>query len=83
MFRSFHIWLWGLVMELEYKLYPWKTNSPPEWAINRYNLDHEIIDEYEDHIHYNWIKSHEQKINRLQSEMIYVLSKIKKIDQNK
>lgn len=70
-------------MELEYKLYPWKTNSPPEWAINRYNLDHEIIDEYEDHIHYNWIKSHEQKINRLQSEMIYVLSKIEKIDQNK
>ena len=81
MFRSYHIWLLSLVMELEDKLYPWKTNSPPEWAINRYNLDHEIIDEYEDHIHYNWIKSHDEKINRLQSEMIYVLSEIKKLDK--
>lgn len=69
-------------MELEYKLYPWKDKTPPEWAAKRYNLDHEIIDEYENHIHYNWIKSNGERINRLQSEMIYVLSEIKKIKEN-
>ena len=69
-------------MELEYNLYPWKDKSPPEWAVKRYNLDHGIIDEYEYHIQYNWIKSNDEKINRLQSEMIYVLSEIKKINEN-
>ena len=81
MVRTIRIWLWTICMELEYKLYPWKTDTAPECAVERYNLDHEILDEYEDHIHYNWIKSHDEKINRLQSEMIYVLSEIKKLDK--
>ncbi len=36
MIRSIHIWLWGIVSELEYKLYPWKTDTPPEWVEDRY-----------------------------------------------
>ena len=67
-------------MELEYKLYPWKDNTPPEWAISRYNLDHEIVDEYENHMYYTWIKSHDEKINRLQLEMLSVQ---KQLNENK
>jgi hypothetical protein len=77
--RSFQIWLWGIVMELEYQLYPWKTSNPPSWAVERYNLDHGIIDDYEDHMHYGWLKSHDDKIGRLQKEMIYALDEIRKL----
>ena len=81
MFRNFHVWLWSLIMELEYKLYPWKDNTPPEWAISRYNLDHEIVDEYENHMYYTWIKSHDEKINRLQLEMLSVQKQLNEIEK--
>ena len=42
MIRDIHIWLWGMVAELEHVLYPWKTKSPPNWAVERYGLDHHI-----------------------------------------
>ena len=79
MFRDIHIWLWGIVMDLEDMLYPWKTKDPPDWAIKRYNLDHNIKDTFEDSLYYEWIKSHDQKINRLQNEMIYVQEQITKL----
>jgi len=69
-------------MELEYHLYPWKTSDAPSWAIKRYNLDNEIVDDYENSLHYSWIKEHDQKIARLQEEMILVMSSIKKIEEN-
>ena len=34
-------------MDLEDMLYPWKTKDPPDWAIERYNLDHNIKDNFE------------------------------------
>ena len=79
MIRSFQIWLWGIVMELEYQLYPWKTSNPPSWAVERYNLDHGITDDYEDHMHYGWLKSHDDKSDRIQKEMIYALDEIRKL----
>ena len=39
MIRTLRIWLWGIVAELEYQLYPWKSNDVPQWAIDRYNID--------------------------------------------
>ena len=80
MIRKFHIWVWGIVMELEYQLYPWKTKNPPDWAVERYNLDHGIKDEYEDHMYYNWLLSQEQKIQKIEESIIYLK---KKLDENK
>jgi hypothetical protein len=39
MIRNIRIWLWGIVAELEYRLYPWSTRDVPQWAVERYNLD--------------------------------------------
>tara|TARA_R100000005_G_C4954163_1_gene173390 strand:+ start:722 stop:979 length:258 start_codon:yes stop_codon:yes gene_type:complete len=76
MIRSFQIWLWGIVAELEFALYPWKTKEPPTWAVERYNLDHNIVDEYEDHMYHGWLKSLEDRTARLQLEMISVQNQI-------
>jgi len=76
MFYSVRVFLWGIVAEIEYHLYPWKTSNPPEWASKKYNLDHGIVDEYENHMYYDWLKSHEEKIGRLQKEVIFLLEKI-------
>jgi len=67
-------------MELEYKIYPWKTSQPPSWAVERYSLDHGIIDDYEDHMHYDWLKSHEDKIGKLQLEMLHVIERLNKLE---
>lgn len=79
MIRKLQIQLWSFVMELEYMLYPWKTREPPDWAIKRFNLHHGIVDEVEDSLYYDWIKAHDQKIDRLQSEMIYAQNEIKRL----
>jgi len=77
--RKFHIWLWGVVCELEDILYPWKTSTPPSWAIERYNLPDHHEDELDEIIYKQWIKAHDEKIGRLQSEMITVQREIHKL----
>jgi|TARA_R100000030_G_scaffold17027_1_gene11411 hypothetical protein len=77
--RKFHIWLWGVVMEIEYALYPWKTSTPPSWAIERYNLPDHFDDELDEIIYKQWIKAHDEKISRLQTEMITIQREIYKL----
>ena len=79
MIRKFHIWLWGVVMEIEDILYPWKTSQAPSWAIERYNLPDHYDDELDDIIYKQWIKAHDEKIGRLQSEMILVQNQLHKL----
>ena len=76
MIRGFRIWLWGIVAELEYQLYPWINESPPSWAVERYNLDHGIKDEFEDHMYYDWLRSQEQKIQKIEESLIYLKNQI-------
>ena len=67
--KQIRIWLWSIFAET---IYPWKGYDPPQWAIDRYNLHHENIDdEYQDRLHFEWLKSHDDKI-KLQLEMISV-----------
>ena len=86
MLREIHIWLWGMVAELEYKLYPWQTSTPPPWAAERYGIDTSTF--HDDHtfdndsLHYDWLKSHDDKLNRLQEEMIHVQGQLNKIQSN-
>ena len=74
MIRSFRIWLWGIVAELEYQLYPWKgaceDHDPEEYIPQRYDSD-----SFND----DWLRSQEERINRLQEEMIYVRRELHKI----
>ena len=79
MIRKFRIWLWGVVMELEDMLYPWKTSTPPSWAIERHNLPDHRDDELDDIFYREWVKSHDDKIGRLQTEMISVQNQIHKL----
>lgn len=77
MFRKIQIFVWGLIAELEYITYPWKNTNPPQWAVDRYNVDaNHHHEEYDDKISFEWLKFHEEKIAKLQLEMIYVMSKI-------
>lgn len=80
MIRGFHIWLWGVVCELEDILYPWKTSTPPAWAIERHNLPDHHEDELDEIIYKEWIRAHDEKIGRLQSEMITVQREIHKLN---
>ena len=40
MIKQLRIFLWGIVADLEYTLYPWKdeNDTPPENIITKYNL---------------------------------------------
>jgi hypothetical protein len=86
MIKEIQIVLWGWVSELEYRLYPWKTSTPPSWAVERYNIDAGIINDDHvfdnDSLHYDWLKSHDDKINRLQDEMIWVRDEIHKLENH-
>ena len=82
MIRDIHIWLWGIVMDLEDVLYPWKTKDPPNWVVERYNLDHGIKDQVEDSIYYGWIQSHDQKINKVEENIINLYKEIELLKQN-
>ncbi len=79
MIRKFHVWLWGVVMEIEDILYPWKTSTPPPWAIERYNLPDHFDNELDEIIYKQWIKAHDEKIGRLQNEMIYITEEVRKL----
>ena len=71
------VFLWTIAAELEYHLYPWKEENPPEDTIQKYNLPESS---YEKNLHYDWIQSHDQKISRLQEEMIWVQKEIHKLN---
>lgn len=85
MFNELRIWLWGLSSELEYKLYPWKTSTPPQWAKERYMIDNgEIFNDHkfnDNDLHYDWLKSHDDKLDRLQNEMVYVYEQLNLLDK--
>ena len=68
-------------MDLEDMLYPWKTKDPPNWAVERYNLDHGIGDQVEDSIYYGWIQSHDQKINKVEEHIINLYKEIELLKQ--
>ena len=72
--RPIRVWLWGIVAELEYQLYPWK-------GAREIHEHEEYIPQPLDKSTFNddWLKSQEERISRLQEEMIYVQREIHKI----
>jgi len=86
MLRELHVTLWSWVAELEYRLYPWKSSTPPAWAEEQYGADTSVV--YDDHkfnndsLHYDWLKVHDDKIGRLQEEMIWTQNEIHKLKKH-
>ena len=76
MIHRFRVWLWGIVAELEYQLYPWKTTNPPQCIAQKYNLD----SDYTQNLNYDWLKSHDEKINKLEENMISLYKEIHKLN---
>lgn len=77
MIFNIRVFLWTIVAELEYHLYPWKEEKPPKEVAKKYNLP-EVS--YDQNLYYDWIQSHDQKIARLQNEMISVQKEIHKLN---
>ena len=77
MLFNLRVFLWTIVAELEYKLYPWTEEKPPEGVAQRYNLPESTFDQ---NLHYDWLKSHDDKIARLQTEMIWITQEIHKLN---
>ena len=71
--RDIRIYIWSLVMDLEDWLYPWKTKSPPQWAVERYNLDSGLASDIDDQAFYfDWLKQQEQKIQKIEKNIIAI-----------
>lgn len=81
-FYEIRVSLWVFIAELEYILYPWKTKDPPYWAVEKYNLDHGIEDQFENSLSYGWIKSHDQKINKIEEKIISLNKEIQSLKNN-
>ena len=78
MIQNIRVFLWHIIAELEYILYPWNDeNIPSEETIIKYNLPEQSFDK---NLHYDWLKSHDEKIGRLQQEIIYLQKKIVAIE---
>ena len=78
------VFLWGIVAELEYNLYPWKTSTPPSWAVERYALDgnirspEDIDTEYKRYL--DWLKCQEQKIQEIEKDIINLNDRVGKLE---
>jgi hypothetical protein len=77
MLKKIRIFVWGIVAELEYILYPWTEDAPaPLETILKYNLPEK---DFDTNLHYDWLKSHDEKISRLQMEMVYLQNQVKEL----
>ena len=70
--KRIRIWLWSIVSELEYQLYPWKSDIPDE-------EEYTPPPDYERNFRDDWMKSQDERISRLQEEMIWVQNEIHKL----
>ena len=57
-------------MDLEDWLYPWKTKNPPQWAVERYNLDSGLSRDIDSNqFYFDWLKQQEQKIQMIEKTL--------------
>jgi hypothetical protein len=72
--RKIRIWLWQIVSELEQKLYPYENEDN-----NDYYYTVKNDETGESYMIIEWIKSFDERIQRLQDEMLWVMSEIRRI----
>lgn len=74
MIRYLRIWLWQIVSELEQRLYPYEKEDTNDFY---YTVKNEETGE--SYMIIEWIKSFDERIIRLQDEMIYVQSQLRNV----
>lgn len=74
MLRSIRILIWQIVSDLEQRLYPYEKEDKNDYY---YTVKNE--DTGESYMIIEWIKSFDERIIRLQDEMMYVQSKIRNL----
>ncbi len=72
--RKMRIWLWQIVSELEQRLYPYEKEDANDFY---YTVKNEETGE--SYMIIEWIKSFDERIIRLQDEMIYVQSQLRNV----
>ena len=72
MIRQLRIILWQIVSELEQRLYPYEKEDAGDYY---YTVKNEETGE--SYMIIEWIKSFDDRIQRLQDEMIYVQSELR------
>jgi hypothetical protein len=84
MIRSIRVWLWSLVAEMEYALYPWKKKNPPQWAVDRYKLDSGMMEDIDnEYLYFDWLKSQEQKIQKIEENIIFIIKELRELKNEK
>ena len=74
MIRKIRILLWQIVSDLEARLYPYEKEDR-----NDYYYTVKNDDTGEAYMIIEWIKSFDERIQRLQDEMLYVQSEIRNL----
>ena len=76
MIRYLRILLWQIVSELEQRLYPYEKEDTNDYY---YTIKNEETGE--SYMIIEWIKSFDERIIRLQDEMLYVQSKLRSLKE--
>ena len=50
-------------------------------SVERYGLDHHIEDEFEGHMYYDWLLSQEQKIQKIEENIISIHKKLDSMER--
>jgi hypothetical protein len=77
MIRNIRILLWKIVSEWEQRLYPYEKEDSGDYY---YTVKNEETGE--SYMIIEWIKSFDERIQRLQEEMLWVQSEIHRINRN-
>lgn len=77
MIRKIRILLWYIVSDLEQRLYPYEKDNS-----NDYYYTVKNDETGEEYMIIEWVKSFDERIQRLQDEMIWVKNEIHRIIKN-
>ena len=77
MIKTIRILLWQIVSELEQRLYPYEKEDR-----NDYYYTVKNDETGENYMIIEWIKSFDERIQRLQDEMMYVQSQLRNVEND-
>ena len=78
MWKDFRFFLWGLAIDLQNALDPHEVDPEDEYYVRVKNDD-----TGEEYMVLDWIQGHNEKINALEEKMIWVISELNRLKQEK
>jgi len=77
MIRKIRILLWNIISDLESRLYPYESEDTQDYY---YTIKND--DTGEEYMIIEWIKSFDERIIKLQEDMMWVQSEIRRLNHN-